>query len=293
MDMTRRHDSLERDCAFYEREYNARAAIPDHAQIFARWAERGAATRRARHCLVDLQFGESSAERLDLFPARPESSPLLVFIHGGYWRSLDKSDFSWIAPPFVHHGVSVALTNYGLAPATLIEDMVRQQLKAVAWLYRNADRLGYDPERIVLAGHSAGAHLIAMMMAALWNVYAPDLPSRLIKGGLAISGIFDLEPLVQCPFVNVDLKLDTGRAQLLSVIDMPPAGSAPLYTAVGELESSEFHRQSADLAKAWSHVLVRHVEVAESHHLSVLDELAEPGSPLFDAGLELVRSARR
>jgi arylformamidase len=94
---------------FCEREYNARASIPEHPQIFARWAEQSAAVRRLRACVIDLNYGETTGERLDLFPARRDDAPLLVFIHGGYWRSLDKSDFSWIAPPFVNHGVSVAL----------------------------------------------------------------------------------------------------------------------------------------------------------------------------------------
>ena len=126
------------DTAFLEREYNARAAIRDHPQIFARWAEQGAAARRMRACEVDLQYGTLDVERLDIFHAHQSDAPLLVFIHGGYWRSLDKSDFSWIAPPLLQHGVAVALTNYGLAPQTSIEDIVRQQLKALGWLYRNA-----------------------------------------------------------------------------------------------------------------------------------------------------------
>jgi arylformamidase len=278
--------------AFYEREYNARAAIPEHPRIFARWAEQGAMTRRLRACLIDLPYGETPAERLDYFPTRQDAAPLLVFIHGGYWRSLDKSDFAWLAPPFVQHGIALALLNYGLAPQTSIEDMVRQQLRALAWLYRNGDRLGFDPERIVVAGHSAGAHLAVMMMAALWPAYEADLPRTLVKGGLALSGIYDLAPLVQAPFVNVDLKLDARRARTLSPAFMPPATTAPLITAVGGLESSEFHRQTALIGRAWKDVLVRSVPMPGTNHLTVVDELANPASPLFDAVLELVRASR-
>lgn len=274
---------------FCEREYNARAAIPDHPQIFARWAEQAAATRRLRACLVDLPYGESSAEKLDLFPARSDNAPLFAFIHGGYWRSLDKSDFSWIAPPLVNHGIAVALLNYGLAPKTALEDIVRQMLRALAWLYRNADRYGFDPERIYVSGHSAGGHLTAMAMAALWDVYAPDLPRNLVKGGLAISGLYDLEPLVHAPFVNVDLKLDVHRARKLSPAYMPPATRAPLYTAVGALESSEFRRQNALIGKRWMQNFVRDVPMPGCNHLTVCDELANPASPLFDAAIELVR----
>jgi len=151
---------------FCEREYNARLAVPDHPQIFARWADQAAATRRSRACLLDLPYGESPAEKLDLFPTRAAAAPLFVFIHGGYWRSRDKSEFSWIAPPLVSHGVAVALPNYGLAPTTPMEDIVRQVLGSLAWLYRNAQRYDIDRERIYVAGHSAGGHLTAMMMAA-------------------------------------------------------------------------------------------------------------------------------
>lgn len=277
---------------YCEREYNARASIPEHPQIFARWAEQSAATRRLRPGLLDISYGETAGERLDLYPARGDGTPLLVFIHGGYWRSLDKSDFSWLAPPFVQHGVALALLNYGLAPQTTIEDMVRQQLRALAWLYRNGDRLGFDPERIVIAGHSAGAHLAVMMMAALWPAYEADLPRSLVKGGLAVSGLYDLAPLVQASFVNGDLKLDARRARTLSPAFMPPATAAPLITAVGELESSEFHRQTRLIASAWKSVHQRDVPMRGVHHLTVMDEMANPASPLFDATLDLVRLSK-
>ncbi len=274
---------------FCEREYNARASIPEHPQIFARWAEHGAGTRRLRACLIDLIYGDTAGERLDLFPARKDGAPLLVFIHGGYWRSLDKSDFSWIAPAFVNHGVSVALVNYGLSPRTPIEDIVRQMLRAHAWLYRNADRFGFDPTRIFTAGHSAGAHLTVMMMAALWPVYAPDLPAGLVKGALAVSGIYDLEPLVYAPFLAADLQLTAKRARLLSPVHLPPATGAPLYTAVGGKESSEFRRQTALIGKAWPRNRLRDVPMPNWHHLNVIDELANPSSALFDAAMELTR----
>lgn len=279
---------MKHDVDFFETEYNARAAIPDHPQIFARWADQAAATRRLRAGLLDLPYGESPGERLDLFPARQDAAPLFVFIHGGYWRSLDKSDFSWIAPPFVQRNIAVALTNYGLAPATPVEEIVRQQLRALAWLYRNGDRLGFDPERIFVGGHSAGGHLTVMLMAALWPVFGTDLPANLIKGGLAVSGIYDLEPLVHAPFINTDLRLDAQRARLLSPVHLPPAADAPLITAVGGLESGEFRRQNALIASRWRNNHRRDVAMPGFHHLSVIDELANPQSPLFAAALELL-----
>jgi arylformamidase len=281
------------DTGFAEREYNARAAIPEHPQIFARWAETGALTRRRCACMIDLPYGESSGERLDYFPTRRDDAPLFIFIHGGYWRSLDKFDFSWVAPPFVQHGIAVALLNYGLAPATTVEDIVRQQLKAIAWIYRNSDKLRVDPERIVIAGHSAGAHLTAMMMAARWPAYGSDLPADLVKGALVISGLFDLEPLIDASFVNVDLDLDVSRAQRLSPARMPPATAAPLVTAVGVQESNEFKRQTRLLAHAWKDNLRAALTLPGTNHLTVCDAVADPDSPLHQAALQLVHDSRR
>lgn len=274
-----------------EREYNARAAIPEHPQIFARWAEQGASTRRRRAGLIDVPYGDDPGERLDFFPTPKSGSPLLVFIHGGYWRSLDKFDFSWIAPPFLDAGIAVALTNYGLAPRLSVDAIVGQQLKALAWLYRRADELGFDPRRIVVAGHSAGGHLTAMMMAALWPILDPQLPPDLVKGGVAISGLFDLEPLVPLPFINTDLRLDVATARKVSPARLPPAGSAPLITAVGGRESGEFKRQSEVIRAAWPRNAREHVEIDGTDHLTVCDALADSASPLFRAARDLVLSA--
>jgi arylformamidase len=163
-------------------------------------------------------------------------------------------------------------------------------LRAHAWLYRNGDRLGFDPNRICLVGHSAGAHLTAMMMAAIWPAFGADLPADLVKGGLAISGIYDLEPLRHAPFIRADLGLDAKRARLLSPVHMPPATGRPLYTAVGALESGEFRRQTALIGKAWPRNLVREIPMPGLHHLNVVEELANLASPLFDAALQMTRS---
>jgi arylformamidase len=271
-----------------ERQYNARAAIPDHPQIFARWAEHGAQVRRRRAGLIDMPYGDDDGERLDFFPTVHRTSPLLVFIHGGYWRSLDKSDFSWIAPPFLDAGVAVALLNYGLAPRVAVADIVRQQLKALAWLYTRAEELGFDRQRIVVSGHSAGGYLTAMMMAALWPALDPTLPADLVKGGLAISGLYDLEPLVALPFINSDLRLDAAGARKVSPVRLPPATGAPLLTAVGALESSEFKRQTRLIQQAWPHNAREELEVTGANHLTVCDHLGEPESALFRAALDLV-----
>ena len=205
--------------SYYSQQYNARASIPDHPEIFSRWQRDSALVRRTHAGLLDVPYGSTIGERLDFYPAHKSSAPLLVFIHGGWWRSLDKSDFTFIVPGYRDAGFNVALTNYTLAPTASIEDITREQLRALAWLYRNAGRYDYDPERIVVAGHSAGGHLAAMMMAAQWDEWSDDLPVDLVKAGVLMSGLFDLEAVSHVDFVADDLQLTAERVNKLS-----PAG---------------------------------------------------------------------
>ena len=274
--------------AYYDRQYNARAMIPDHAQIFERWKKRSQEARTSLPCRLDIPYGATAAEKLDIFPAEGKSEALLVFIHGGYWRSLDKSDFSYLAPAFSRRGVTLALPNYGLCPKIGIEDIVKQNLLAIAWLWHYGARYGVNPGRLYVAGHSAGGHLTAMMLAARWNTYMPELPYNLLKGGLAISGIYDLEPLVHAPFVNQDLKLGRAQARRLSPATIPPATTAPLYTAVGGEESDEFKRQNALIARTWRYAFAGDIPMPGCNHLTVVEELANPDSALFKVALGMM-----
>ena len=274
---------------YYDSQYNARAMIPDHAQIFERGSRRSAEVRAGLPCRLDIPYGSSPAEKLDIFPAEGRSEALLVFIHGGYWRSRDKSDFSYLAPAFVRRGVTLALPNYALCPDFGIEDIVKQNLLAIAWLWHFGARYGVNPGRMYVAGHSAGGHLTAMMLAARWNTYMPELPYNLVKGGLAISGIYDLEPLVLAPFVNVDLKLDRALARRLSPVNIPPATTAPLYTAVGGDESDEFKRQNALIARTWRYAFAGDIPMPGCNHLTVLEQLADPESALFKGAMGMMR----
>ncbi|OWW19980.1 alpha/beta hydrolase [Noviherbaspirillum denitrificans] len=273
---------------YYSQQYNARAMIPDHPYIFTRWLKESAQARRTHAALFDLPYGEDSAERLDFFPTFRREAPLLVFIHGGWWRSLDKSDFSFVAPAYTRAGINVALTNYTLAPQASIGDIVMQQVRALAWLYRNAEKYDFDPKRIVVAGHSAGAHLTAMLMAAVWPAFAPDLPADLVKGGILLSGIYDLEPVRHADFVNVDLKLGEADIDVLSPAFMPQSHPAPFVTAFGGQESEEFRRQTELLAGAWKANHVADVALPESNHLTICDAFGTPGHPLQQAAVQLI-----
>ncbi len=276
--------------AYYTEQLNARAAVPNHPEIIRRWQAESAQVRQSEAGLLDLAFGSAPMEQLDFFPAEHPSAPLLVFIHGGYWRSLDKSDFTFIVPAYRRAGFNVALTNYTLSPHASVEEITRQQLRALAWLYRRSARLDFDRNRIVIAGHSAGGHLAAMMMAAHWSVFGSDLPSDLIKAGVLMSGLYDLEPVRHAEFINTDLKLDKSSALRLSPAWMPQPNSAPFITAVGDLESDEFKRQTALIASQWRHGFEREVPLQQENHFTICDCFGDESHPLFKASCELISS---
>jgi arylformamidase len=275
------------DQAFFSREYNNRELVPEHPQYMARWAERSARARSTMTCYLDRAYGEQPGETLDLFPARKGDGTCMMFIHGGYWRALDKKDFSYLAPAWVDEGVSLAVVNYDLCPRVSMEAIVRQMLRASRWLWQNAEEYGMDQDRLYVSGHSAGGHLTAMLMCALWPTFDRSLPKDLWKGGLAISGLYDLNPLMQVEWLNGDLKLDAQSAHKLSPAFMAPATRAPVMTCVGGDESSEFHRQNGLLSRWRS--FAGDIAMPGKHHFSVIDALAEPGSALFTGARRLMK----
>jgi arylformamidase len=280
------------DAAFYAREYNNRNLVPDHDRYFERWAADSARARSTMICYLDRRYGDAPGETMDIVPARKGDGSCMMFIHGGYWRSLDKSDFSFLAPSWVDAGVSLAVVNYDLCPKVTVEEIVRQMLRASRWLYLNAEQFGMDEDRLFVSGHSAGGHLTAMMMAALWPVFDRRLPKDLFKGGLAISGVYDLRPIVQVDWLNGDLKLDEAAAAKLSPLFMPPATRAPVMTCVGGAESSEFLRQNRSLGERWKGAFAGDIPMPGRHHFSVVDGLGEQSSPLFAGARRLMKLDR-
>jgi arylformamidase len=271
--------------AWYDAQYDARAGIPEQATIRQGWQDRSAHTRATVPCQLDLPYGPHSTERLDIFGAPPRAgqpaAPVLVYIHGGYWRALDKRDQSFVAAPFVDAGALVVLPNYALAPAVTVRHIVLQMVQALAWVHHHIHRHGGDRRRIVVAGHSAGGHLAAMMAACRWDQVAPDLPPQVLQAALAVSGVFDLAPLRHAPFLAPDLKLSAAEARALSPACMPAPQGAPLLAVVGGKESSEFHRQSRLIQQAWGESVVPVCEaVPDRHHMNILHDLAEPGARL-------------
>ena len=271
------------------REYNNRELVPEHPQFFARWAEGSARARSTMTCYLDRRYGDMPGETIDIFPARKGDGSCMMFIHGGYWRALDKKDFSFLAPAWVDAGVSLAVVNYDLCPNVALEEIVRQMLRASRWLWLHAEQYGMDQDRLYASGHSAGGHLTAMLMCAIWPAFDRGLPKDLWKGGLAISGIYDLRPLLHVDFLQQDLRLDGDSALRLSPAFMPPATRAPVMTSVGGDESGEFRRQNALLGERWRGAFAGDIAMPRRNHFSVVDGLTDPSSALFAGARRLMK----
>ena len=275
--------------AWLDAQYNNRARIPAHPEIFKRWSDASALAREQSRCSLDLPYGPTPAETLDVFDTDRPDAPVLVFIHGGWWRSLDKCDHSFIAPAFTRAGAMVVVPNYALCPVVGIEAIALQMVRALAWTYRHAAERGGNPRRIVVAGHSAGGHLAAMMLCCHWTAVAADLPAQLVQSALSISGLFDLEPLRRTPFLQADLKLTRASVARLSPVNFPAPPHGRLYATVGGDESEEFLRQNRLIREAWGAGAVPVCEtVPGRHHLDVLHALADPDDRFHASALELL-----
>lgn len=286
------------DPAWLESQYNNRALVPDHGQYFERWATQSKAARNRLDGLIDVAYGHDEGEKLDLFPAQRKPgealAPVLVFIHGGYWRGMDKSDYSFLAPSFVKKGACVVMPNYALCPAVTIPDITLQMVKALAWVYRNIAVHGGDPDRITIVGHSAGGHLATMLMACDWPAVGEDLPEALAQNALSISGLYDLRPLRSLSFLQNDLKLTVKDAHRASPALMPAPtiwdeGWGCLHTVAGGDESQEFIRQNQLIQEAWGCEAVPSCDTLPGlNHFSVLDAMNDPRHGLHQRVLQLL-----
>jgi arylformamidase len=264
----------------YEKEYDNRGRVPEHAQHFARWDRDAAAYREERKgkgAELNVPYGPSPRQVYDYFPGNDPhpGAALAVFIHGGYWRSLSKDSFSQMARGLNARGINVAVTNYDLCPNVSVADIITQTRNAMLALWRKYKK------RMLVTGHSAGGHLAACMAATDWHAVSKETPADLTPLGYAISGVFDFMPLLHVS-QNADLKLDAESAKAVSPLawKLPPQRS--LDSIVGGKESSEFIRQSKLIADDWAKkgAVTRFEEMAGADHYTIIDPLTDPDSAM-------------
>lgn len=263
------------DRATLDAAYNNTLAVglPRRDRYYADWTARSDAFRRARPGRIDLAYGPGARQRLDVFPCGRPGAPTLVFIHGGYWQMNDKEPFTFLGEGLVAAGFNFVLAEYTLAPAARLDEIVAEVRSSVSWTIEHAGEFGIDPGRVFVSGHSAGGHLTAMAMA-----------DGRVAGGVAISGLYDLEP-IRLNYLNEKLGLDPEEAERNSPIRHLPTRAGPLVVTVGLDELPELVRQSEEYCGAWQArgLSGRYLPLPGHEHFSILEELARPDGQLVAA----------
>ena len=258
----------------YEVEYNNRARVPENPAIIAGWARDAQSYRDVRHGRSEvLAYGTGERHRIDLFSG-DGAGAIVVFIHGGYWQALDGSFFSHLAGGLNAHGIDVAVPSYDLCPAVTVADIIEEMQSAM----RELAKLGRP---LVVSGHSAGGHLAACMLATDWRALDAALPEQLVTAAYAISGLFDLRPLVSTS-INRALALDDAAAKAASPLFWKPPALGSIDAVVGGAESAEYFRQSWIIVDAWSKAgcAARFGAIADANHFTAIAPLADAGSPM-------------
>jgi len=266
-----------------DRLYNPRQHTPNASATIQGYTATSRDVAARFRCLRDLSYGDDPEEKLDLvLPDLPRNAPVLLFLHGGQWQLLSKDDSLFPAPPFTERGVIFAAASFGAVPKVPLETLVERSRRALGWLIANIGRHGGDPGRIVVAGHSSGAHLAAMIATT---------DASALRGIVLVSGLYDLEP-VRLSYRNEILKLDEARAAALSPLRHLPATGCPAVVATAENDTSEFIRQGAEFANAWANRVARttRLHVMGHNHYTLIETLADPTSPLGEAALALMAS---
>lgn len=278
------------DPHWLEQQYNNRERVPDHGKHFEHWTRESLQVRKTLPCKLGIAYGPTPGQTLDVFPGNASRAPVVVFIHGGYWRSLDKSEHSFVVPTFQEQGACVVVPNYDLCPAVTVPQIVMQMVRALAWTWDHVARFGGDPRRISVAGHSAGGHLAAMMLACYWNDVAPSLPSDLVTRVLSISGLYDLEPLRHVPSVQASLHLTPEQVLQASPALFAPPRLGRLATVAGGRESLEFLRHNELIRQAWGPARVPVCEALPGlNHFDILEAMTQPGHRLHELALDLLQ----
>jgi arylformamidase len=288
---------------WFDSMYNNRLLVPNALEHMTRWSKDSASVLNdpqiTRH---EARYATGPCALLDVYPASVENShetlhdglaPVVVFIHGGYWRALHKEDHAFLIPAFKALSVCTVMVSYDLCPQVTIKEIALEMVQALVWVYENIEKFGGNQRQIHVMGHSAGGHLSALLMTTLWGAVKRGLPADLIHSALSISGLFELDSIRQTPFLADDLRLDSKSACALSPAWMAAPKKGHLTALVGGLESSEFIRQTHLIASAWGQSVV---PVCESlpglNHFSILESLLDTQGALFKRTQEMIEAGR-
>jgi arylformamidase len=276
-----------------ERQYSPSSCVPALVPYLEAYAARSREAERSCRCLKNVCWGEQPGETFDYFPAATAGAPLLVFFHGGYWQELSKNESLFAAPDCVARGIAFAAIDYTLAPYAKLSAIVDQSRRAIASLDRQAATLGFDPRRVYVAGSSAGAHLAAMLLVDGWqDDYGLPAGTPAVAGAILLSGIYDLEPLVGT-YIDTALRLTVSDVAALSPLRLPLGPPMKTIVAWGEIETSEFKRQSSEFAAKLraGGFAVSEFEVAGSTHFDLVFGLADAATPLGATTIQMIRAS--
>ena len=268
------------DKAALDAAYNNGAAVgmEKRTRYMTEWAARSEALMQKVGAKRDLRYGDAPRNRIDFLPCGQANAPTFVFIHGGYWQLSDKENYSFVAAGPLAHGINVAMVEYTLAPAIRMDGIVAEVKRAVGWVVAHLAELGAARDGVHVGGHSAGGHLTAAVIT-----------ERGVKGGLPISGLFDLEPIRLC-YLNDAVRMDEAEARRNSPMLHLPDTAPPAIVSVGAAELPELVRQSAEYCAAWTKkgLKGRYLPLSGHEHFSILEELASPAGKLTQAVRDLV-----
>jgi arylformamidase len=273
-----------------EGQYNLRLLRPDYdTAVVPNWLTQSESARTDLDCKLDVAYGPSPKQKLDIFRAPGANRPTLIYFHGGYWQRGDKSVYSFLAHAFVAKGVNVVLPGYDLCPTVSMTAISQQAREAVAWTWRNAADYGINRDQITVMGHSAGGHITGMIMGTDWSAMASDLPKNLVKAGIPVSPLNLLEPLRHCTIGDA-LQMDAAEAERESPMNHPPVTNAPQLVVCGGRETEEFHRQSDIYVEAFATAerKMERYSVPDCDHFDELNALANADHDFFKKSYALI-----
>ncbi|MEP7320809.1 MAG: alpha/beta hydrolase fold domain-containing protein [Saprospiraceae bacterium] len=275
------------DQAALNHQYNNSELVPHFQQYYDLWAQLNRDVISEYTMITDIPYGPGYNHKLDIYPAYIKHAPTMIFIHGGYWQKMDRSDFRFIATAFVPYNINTIIIGYPLAPAVGLDEIISSVRHALTWIHHHVEEYGGDADSLYLCGHSAGGHLAAMMMTRKFKPDDIDL-----KGVYALSGLYNLIP-IQLSHVNGPMGMDEAISLRCSPIQYIPDNIA-LTLAVGGDESEEYHCQMKDLFNTWTphHKNLKTMVLPGVNHFSILSELINPESILFKSILNMIRGAQ-